>query len=216
VQQELRGQVRVEPIRLERVQTVAGVDASFGGGQVYAGVVLLDFPGLRLVDQAAYQAPVAFPYIPGLLSFREAPASLEALARLKSQPDVLIVDGHGLAHPRRFGIACHLGVLTGLPTIGCAKSILVGEVGSLGGAAGSTAELLDGDEVLGLAVRTRQNVKPVYISIGNKVTLGVALEVILACSRGYRLPEPARLAHRLVTQVRKGSFQSDPEGKPAT
>lgn len=215
MQEELRGQVRIEPIYLEKVKTVAGVDAGFGGGQVYAGVVLLDYPGLRVIERAVYRSPAAFPYIPGLLSFREAPASLEALARLKSQPDVLIVDGHGLAHPRRFGLACHLGVLSGLPAIGCAKSILVGEVGDLGEEAGSIAELLEGDEVLGLAVRTRPGGKPVYLSIGHRVDLDSALALILACSRGHRLPEPARLAHQLVTRYRKESIRGGEDGEQA-
>jgi deoxyribonuclease V len=214
LQQELREQVRVEPIQLEGVKNVAGVDASFGGDHVYAGAVLLDFPSLRLIDQAFYRSPILFPYIPGLLSFRETPASLDALARLKSRPDVLIVDGHGMAHPRRFGIACHLGVLSGIPAIGCAKSILVGTVGDLGESPGSIAELRAGGEVLGLALRTRENGKPVYLSIGHLVDLDSALAMVLACIRGHRLPEPAQMAHQLVTQFRKESVQDDQDSSP--
>jgi deoxyribonuclease V len=209
VQVALRDQVRVEPLPVDQVKAVAGIDASFGEGKVFAGAVLLDFPGLEILVQAVTRSPVTFPYIPGLLSFREAPASLEAVARLNPQPDVLIIDGHGYAHPRRFGIACHLGVLSELPSIGCAKSILVGQAGDLGEEAGSTVELRAGDEILGLAVRTRAGAKPVYVSAGHKVNLDSAIELVLACTRGYRLPEPARLAHRLVTLHRKGASGKD-------
>jgi deoxyribonuclease V len=202
VQQSLRGEVRVEPLGLDQVRRVAGIDAGFGEDRVYAAAVLLDFPGLRVVEQAVAAAPLLFPYIPGLLSFREAPAMLAALAQLNQLPDVLMVDGHGLAHPRRFGIACHLGVLLDLPAIGCAKSILVGRAGPLDEAVGSTAGLAAGGELLGQAIRTRQNVKPVYISVGHRVDLPSAVRIALACARGYRLPEPTRLAHNLVTQHR--------------
>ena len=143
--------------------------------------------------------PLAFPYIPGLLSFREAPAILAALAQLERLPDVLIIDGHGIAHPRRFGIACHLGVLLDMPVIGCAKSILVGRVAQLGEAAGSTASLVDKDECVGMALRTRAGVKPVFVTVGNRVNLETAVCFVLSCGRGYRLPEPTRLAHQAVS-----------------
>ncbi len=156
------------------------------------------------MEQAKAEEPINFPYIPGLLSFREVPAFLTALARLKTLPDVLIVDGHGLAHPRRFGLACHLGVLLDLPTIGCAKSVLVGEVGPLNTLVGSTVEMKVDDEVLGLAVRTRENVKPVYVSIGNQVDLPSAARIILTCGKGYRLPEPTRQAHKMTQQIKPG------------
>lgn len=164
--------------------------------------MVLDYRTLDKVEQASVERPLDFPYIPGLLSFREAPAYLEVLARLNTVPDVLIIDGHGLAHPRRFGIACHLGVLLDLPTIGCAKSILVGEVAPLDKPKGSTAEIKKNDEVLGLALRTRENVKPVYISVGHRVDLPSAIRITLASGKGYRLPEPARQAHLLTQKIK--------------
>jgi len=144
--------------------------------------------------------PATLPYVPGLLSFREAPAILGALSRLNSLPDVLLVDGHGLAHPRRFGLACHLGVLLDMPTIGCAKSILIGEVGPLNGSAGSITILRIEGEELGLAIRTRPGVKPVYVSVGHRADLDSATRILLASCRGYRIPEPIRYAHRLASQ----------------
>lgn len=190
--------MRLQPLPDEGLRRVGGVDAGFTADKVYAAVVVLDYATLQPVEQATAAAPLTFPYIPGLLSFREAPGILAALARLNSLPDVLIVDGQGIAHPRRFGIACHLGVLLDLPAIGCAKSVLVGRVGSLGEAPGSTAEMAAGDEVLGIAVRTRRGVKPVYVSAGHRVDLAAAVRIVLSCTRGYRLPEPTRLAHRLA------------------
>lgn len=202
LQQELRTQIRVQPLYNEGIRTIGGVDASFDKGKIQAAAVVLDYHSLEKVDQASAEGPLSFPYIPGLLSFRETPAYLEALARLNALPDVLIVDGHGVAHPRRFGIACHLGVLLDLPAIGCAKSILVGEVDPLDESRGSTAEIkLDG-EVLGLALRTRDNVKPVYVSVGHRVDLPSAARIALASGRGYGLPEPARQAHLLTQSIK--------------
>jgi deoxyribonuclease V len=177
---------------------VAGVDASYYQGMVCAAVAVLDFPHLKPIEQAVVKIPLSFPYIPGLLSFREAPGILAALEQLSQLPDVLIVDGHGQAHPRRFGLACHLGVWLDLPTIGCAKSVLVGELAPLGAKVGSTAQLTLGTEVLGIALRTRNNMKPVYLSIGHRMDLFSAAEIILACTKGYRLPEPSRQAHFLA------------------
>ena len=199
LQKKLRTRVVQQPLPLQEVRFVAGVDVGFPGDQARAAVVVLKFPSLDLVDSAVAEIPVPFPYIPGLLSFREMPAILKALERLEIIPDVLICDGQGLAHPRRFGIACHLGVLLDQPALGCAKSILVGHHPPLGEAQGSTAELIDRDEVVGAAVRTRQNVKPVYVSIGNRIDLASAIELVLACTRGYKLPEPTRLADRLAS-----------------
>jgi deoxyribonuclease V len=202
VQKDLRAYVKIEPLPDASIATVAGIDASFGRKMIYAAVTVLDYETLETKDQAKAQQPVSFPYVPGLLSFREAPALLSALARLKSLPDVLIVDGHGWAHPRRFGLACHLGVLLDLPTIGCAKSLLVGEVGQLGATAGSTAKIEADGEVIGLAVRTRENIKPVYVSIGHKIDLPSAARIVLSCGRGYRLPEPTRQAHNMTQRIK--------------
>jgi deoxyribonuclease V len=200
LQEVLRTRVVEQPLNLQDLQTVGGVDVGFPGDQARAAVVVLSFPSLQLLDTSVAEVPVPFPYVPGLLSFRETPAILAALQQLESLPDAILCDGQGLAHPRRFGIACHLGVLLDLPTLGVAKSILVGRSGHLGEEPGSTAELKAGEEVVGAALRTRQAVKPVYVSIGNRIDLSSALELVMACNRGYRLPEPTRLADRLASQ----------------
>lgn len=218
LQERLREHVLVEPLSLDGIRSVAGVDASYRkpqageGGWVRAAVVEMDYPDLHIRAQAVGKTPMSFPYVPGLLSFRESPAILAALEQLlarkgqgnRALPDVLIFDGQGLAHPRRFGIACHIGVLLDIPTIGCAKSILVGEVGELGEDAGSVSNLVFAGEIIGAAVRTRKNVKPVYVSVGHKVDLESAVRLVLGCCRGHRLPEPARLAHTLANSPTVG------------
>lgn len=179
------------------VQRVAGADLSPPDkeGYVQCGVVILDLPSLRLVEVKTARGKPSFPYVTGLLSFREAPLVLEALERLEHPPDLLLADGQGLAHPRRFGLACHLGLLTGLPTIGCAKSRLVGVHGPLPSEKGASALLCHKREVVGAALRTRQGVRPLYVSIGHKVDLPTAMHWVLACCARYRVPEPTRLAH---------------------
>ncbi|MEJ2707291.1 MAG: deoxyribonuclease V [Anaerolineales bacterium] len=201
LQRRLRGQVVFQPLDTRRLQTVGGVDASYHAGKARAGIAVLAFPSLEMVDQATAEMPTPFPYIPGLLSFREAPVILQALQQLNSMPDVLLFDGHGYAHPRRFGIACHVGVLVDIPTIGCAKSILIGEHDPLGETAGGTAQLFDGNEVIGALVRTRTRVRPVIVSVGHRVDLTSAIETVLACRSGYRLPEPIRMADRLASHT---------------
>ena len=200
LQEKLRERVVIQLLELGAIKTVAGVDASYRGGQARAAAVVLGFPALEPLEQAVCQMPVSFPYVPGLLSFREAPVILEALSRLKTTPDVLIVDGHGLAHPRRFGLACHLGVLLELPSLGCAKSILIGEAAPPGEAPGDASELIWQGELLGMALRTRAFARPVYVSVGHRIDLPSAVRVVLACGSGYRSPEPTRLAHRLAAQ----------------
>lgn len=188
--------------RLGAVRSVAGVDVGFSpdGRVACAAVVVLDFPALTLREQALAYAPVRFPYVPGYLSFREIPAVLAALARLRKKPDLLLCDGQGLAHPRRFGLACHLGVLTDTPSIGVAKSRLIGVPrGRLGRVKGSWVPLVDGAELIGAVVRTRTGVKPLYVSIGHRVSLATAVEYVLRCTTRYRLPETTRLAHRLAS-----------------
>jgi deoxyribonuclease V len=180
------------------VRTVAGVDVGFRGDQARAAAVVLSFPDLKPLDCAVAEAPVSFPYIPGLLAFREAPAVLAALERLSTWPDVLLFDAQGVAHPRRLGLAAHLGVLLDSPSIGCAKSRLVGRHTEPGEAAGSWTPLCNGEEVIGAAVRTRAGQKPMYVSIGHRVDLQTAIELVLACVRGHRLPETTRYAHRLA------------------
>jgi len=195
IQKRLAAQVVLEGAPQD-VRVVAGADISVGGGRGRGAVVLLSYPELRPLEQQVVEAELAFPYVPGLLAFREVPVLAEAFRRLSQRPDLLLVDGQGLAHPRRFGIACHLGLLLDLPTIGCAKSRLVGEFGPLAEEAGSRTELRDGTEVLGLVVRTRAGVTPVYVSVGHRIGLSEAAEWTLRLCRGYRLPEPARLAHQ--------------------
>ncbi len=194
IQRELASRV-VREDRLDEVRTVAGVDVGFRGDLTRAAIAVLSYPALELLSVARAERPTTFPYVPGLLSFREAPAVLDAYARLDREPDLLIVDGQGYAHPRRLGIACHLGVLLDKPSIGSAKSILVGRHGELGEEPGATAEMVDRGEVVGLALRTKARVKPVYVSIGNRVSLETAARYVLACVRGYRLPEPQRQVH---------------------
>lgn len=173
------------------------------GNSCIAGVVVWDVAAKAIVEQRVVVQPVAFPYVPGLLSFREAPALLAALRRVRCQPDVLMCDGHGLAHPRRFGLACHVGVVTGMPTIGCAKSRLIGEEKPVGDRQGDGVPLVDRGEVVGTILRTRDAVKPVFVSVGHLATLGAAERIVLTCVIRYRLPEPTRLADALVAAVKR-------------
>jgi len=180
-----------------RPRLVAGVDISAPRfqGKVRGTVVVLSYPELEVVEIGAVEQTVDFPYIPGLLSFRESPVILAAYEKLRSKPDLILVDGQGIAHPRRFGIASHLGVLLDVPTIGCAKSLLCGTHDVLGPEAGSTAGIEHQGEIIGMALRTKTNVRPVFVSIGHKVDLAAAVSWVSRCCRGYRLPEPTRLAH---------------------
>lgn len=179
---------------------MGGVDTAFYDDQVIAAAVVMGYPSLEKLDQSTASVPVTFPYIPGLLSFREAPAVLASLGKLENLPDVMLVDGHGMAHLRRFGITSHIGVLLDLPSIGCAKSLLIGEHDLLPERVGSSADIRHGDEIVGKVLRTRKGVNPVYVSVGHKIDLLSATQVVLACSKDYRLPEPYRCAHNLATQ----------------
>lgn len=184
------------------VRLVAGVDVGFEEGNTVtrAAVVMLAFPGLEPVEQVVARRATSFPYVPGLLSFREGPAILDALAALGTAPDLLLFDGQGLAHPRRFGIACHIGVLTGLPSIGVAKSRLRGQpVEPLPEEKGAWVPLVDREEVVGALLRTRRGVRPLYVSIGHRVGLEPAIAYTLACTTRYRLPETTRAAHKLAS-----------------
>ncbi len=176
---------------------IAGVDISAGKAQGMAtgAIVVLSYPELGVVETKVVQGKLDFPYIPGLLSFRESPLTIAACESLSITPDLVLVDGQGVAHPRRFGLASHLGLFLDMPTIGCAKSRLCGRHEEPGIEAGSYAEVVDRGETIGVALRTRPGVKPVYVSIGHKVDLQTAIRWVLECCRGYRLPEPLRLAH---------------------
>jgi deoxyribonuclease V len=200
----LQHRLRSRVIRLgmpRRIRHVAGVDVGFerGGSVTRAAVAVLTFPGLELVDHAVARLPTRFPYVPGLLSFREVPALLAALARLRIPPDVILCDGHGLAHPRRFGIASHLGVYCGIPTVGVAKSRLTGEHGSPPQRRGAWVPLRDRGETIGAVLRSKANTSPIYVSIGHRVSLPAAVRLVMACTMRFRLPETTRWAHRLAS-----------------
>lgn len=199
LQEQLRTQV-IRGGRLESVHWVAGVDVAFPAqGAVSRGAaVLLRFPQLVPVVGSVAELPTRFPYVPGLLSFRELPALLAALAGLPEQPDVILVDGQGIAHPRRFGVACHLGLTLDCPTIGVAKSVLCGTHEDPAPERGGQSPLIHKGEVIGTVLRTRERVRPVIVSCGHRVGLPEAVALVQACTRGYRLPEPTRLADRLA------------------
>ncbi len=190
--------------KLSNPRFIAGADISAPdpSGMARSAIVVLTYPEFSIVEIQEAQRQPKFPYIPGLLSFRESPLVLAAWQKLSITPDLLLVDGQGIAHPRRFGIASHLGLLLDIPAIGCAKSRLCGMFGALGVEAGSYAELVDNDEVIGVALRTKSNTTPVYVSIGHKVDLRSAIEWTLKCCQGHRLPEPSRLAHLVASGKR--------------
>ena len=198
IQERLRPRVEAAD-RLPEVRLVAGVDAHYdaAGRTTFAAVAVMRLPGLELEDRATARRSTTFPYVPGLLSFREAPAILDALERLGAAPDLLLVDGQGLAHPRRFGIACHVGVLADLPAVGVAKSRLVGAHEEPGSGRGDRVPLRHRGEVVGVVVRTRANTRPLYVSIGHRISLETAVGYVLRCSLRFRLPEPIREADRL-------------------
>lgn len=200
LQNELRQWVELED-RVSDIRQVAGVDVGFEqeGTVTRAAVVVLTFPGLQVVEKSLARLPTTFPYVPGLLSFRELPAVLAALNALKTRPDVILCDGQGIAHPRRFGIASHLGVLLDIPTIGVAKTRLIGKYSDPSESKGSWSPLLDKEEIIGAVLRTRSGAKPVYISPGHRICLGTAISITLACTTRYRLPETTRQAHRLAS-----------------
>lgn len=196
IQRDLAEHVRFEPLP-DDLDTVAGVDVSVRGDRVRTAIVVLRMEDLEVVDQVTWEGPVAFPYVPGLLSFREMPAVLPALDELSTEPDVFILDAQGYAHPRRFGLACHLGVLLDKPAIGVAKTRLVGKHDAPGMEKGECTPLLHSGETIGSVVRTRTNVNPVFVSVGHRATLDAAVALTLHCATKYKLPMPTHLAHRL-------------------
>lgn len=197
IQRQMCGYVLAQPLD-HQPEIVAGIDVSIKDGQARAAVVLLSYPDLVPFRAATAEMPVSFPYVPGFLAFREGPVALAALEQLTEQPDVLIFDAQGLAHPRRMGLAAHLGVLLDVPAVGCAKSCLCGEYEEPGEKKGSWTPLVDGGEVIGAVVRTRDGVRPVFVSIGHRVDLGTAVALVLSCAPRYRLPETTRWAHRVA------------------
>jgi deoxyribonuclease V len=205
VQEQLAGQVIKGP-PLMHVETVAAADVSAGKRDewIIAAVVVVRLPGFEVIETRQAGMRAAWPYVPGCLSFREAPVVLEAFRQLRTVPDVVLIDGQGRAHPRRMGLASHIGLALDIPTIGCAKSRLIGEVrGRLGRERGSRAALWEGGERIGTVLMTRAGVRPVYVSVGHHIDLASAERWVLAAAPRYRLPEPARMAHQLVTRLKK-------------
>lgn len=207
-QEELRGKINITPLK-KPVETVAGSDISYdkGSNKVYAGIVVFSYPELEVRARAAVATEVDFPYIPGLLAYRELPPLQEAWKRLKEVPDVLIMDGHGLAHPRRMGIATHFGIITDQPAIGCAKNNLTGNYEEPDSEKGSFNYIEEDGERIGMVLRSRTNVNPIFISPGHKVSFKDTREIVMQCLTKYKLPETTRKAHDLVNRLRRGEVE---------
>jgi deoxyribonuclease V len=203
LQQALAREVNTKQ-RITRWATVAAADISYNKRDpgLYAAVVVVDAESLAVIEQVSVKSEARFPYVPGLLSFRESPAVLEAFALLKTRPDVVLCDGQGTAHPRRMGLASHLGVWLDLPTVGCAKSWLCGEFTLPGDGRGDWSPLIDAGETIGAVVRSRPGVKPLFVSPGHRCDLQSAVAIVMSCIRTYRLPVPCRLAHQHVNELR--------------
>ncbi|MFC1557509.1 deoxyribonuclease V [candidate division KSB1 bacterium] len=204
IQSELASQVSTQSTGMP-VASVAGADISYdrSSDTLFVAVLVYEFPSMKILEKLSAVKKSSFPYVPGLLSFREIPPLIDCFARLRIIPDLLLCDAQGIAHPRRFGLASHLGLLTGIPSIGCAKSRLIGEELPPGEGKGCWASLRDRGEEIGRIVRTRDRVKPVYVSVGHMIDIDTAVKLVLDCCHGYRLPEPTRLAHLEVNTLRR-------------
>lgn len=207
IQQELRTKISLEPFH-KNIKTIAGADISFNkfSTTVYAGIIILNFPQLIPIAYSLVKTEVYFPYVPGFLAFREVPALLKAWEQLPQKPDVLVVDGHGIAHPRRMGIAAHFGSLTQQVSVGCAKKILFGRYEEPNFKRGSFNAIYDKQEIIGWALRTKDKVKPVFVSPGNGMSIEDSKNIITSCMGKYRIPEPTRLAHETVNLFRLGKL----------
>jgi len=207
IQNKLKQNVRIEPLK-QQVRYIAGADISFNRGEnrVYAAIVVLRLADLQEVERSLIVGTIDFPYIPGLLSFREVPILWQAWQQLKQKPDVLVLDGHGIAHNRRFGVASHFGLLVDKPTIGCAKKMFVGTHKELSEEAGNIVGIYENNELLGAVLRSRNKVKPIYVSVGHRIILPDALRLMQQCITKYRLPEPTRQAHLIANQLRRGEI----------
>lgn len=209
LQVRLASEIDREPaLSLERIRHVAGADVSYSRGarSGFASVVVMDFPSLEVVEERVCSCAIDFPYVPGLLTFREIPALIPALEETNTTPEVMLVDGQGLAHPRRMGIASHLGLFLDIPTVGVAKSLLVGEYEMPGSEKGSVSPLFDKGERIGTVLRSRRGVKPIFVSIGNRIDLESAVKVVLACCVSSRIPEPIRRAHIACNLARQSAI----------
>ena len=201
LQKQLAFEVVAEDQFDSPVKTVAGIDLGYDAKNdtSRAVVVVLSFPALELIESAEAILPIQFPYVPRLLSFRETPVAIKALEKLTVAPDLILCDGQGLAHPRRFGIACHIGLITNIPTLGVAKSLLVGKFENLSETRGSRAPLIHRNEQVGVALRTKDKVQPIYVSVGHRISLETAADYVLQCAPKYRLPETTRLADKMAS-----------------
>ena len=205
IQSKLKDNIVISPLNKD-VQFVGGADVSFdkGSNLVFTAIVILKLPDLTIVERKGLSERVDFPYIPGLLAFREGPPVLKCWDRVENKPDVMMFDAQGIAHPRRMGLATHIGLYLDIPSVGCAKSVLVGQYQEPGEKAGEFTPLEYKDDVVGTAVRTKDRISPVFVSIGHKVDLSDAVNLVLQCTRGYRIPEPTRQAHLAVNRLRRG------------
>ena len=203
IQEKIRKKLRLRPPKA-RLKTVAAGDVAYGRGddRTYAAFLLFTYPDLTLLESASAKGRTSFPYIPGLLTFREAPVLLKAYSRLKARPDLILIDGQGIAHPRFMGIAAHIGLILNLPAIGCAKSRLIGTHEELAPGRGKAVPLLVGDRIAGMVLRTRERVNPVYVSPGHKMDMETSVKIVLSLCRNYRIPEPLRQAHIFVSKSR--------------
>jgi len=201
IQKDLKSKISLKK-SFSKIDKIAGADVSYYQNKMIAGVIIFEFPNLKAIEKQSFISPVNFPYIPGLLTFREGPSILAAFKKIKNEPDIILFDGQGIAHPRRMGIATHLGLFLDRPTIGCAKSRLSGKYTSVGEGKGDYALLKEGEEVLGAVLRTRRGVKPIFVSPGYKIDLPNSIEIVLKCVVKYRLPLPVREAHIFVNQIR--------------
>jgi deoxyribonuclease V len=209
IQKKMRERVRIEPL-VKEIKTIAGADVSLNrfSNILFAGIIVLSFPDLQIIEYQTIKTETTFPYIPGLLSFREIPGLLKVWEKIKNRPDVVMVDGQGIAHPRRLGIATHFGIVADVPTIGCAKSILTGIFEIPENIPGSESKLYDktNHEIIGTIFRSKKNSKPLIISPGHTISIEQSVDIVKKCLRGYRLPEPTRQAHLLVNQFRKSEL----------
>lgn len=205
IQEELREKLILHDRYFpQEIRTIGGSDISYSkrNSLFFAAVVILEYPSMNIIEEASIKEHVLFPYVPGLLSFREGPALIKAFERLHTTPDVVILDGQGVSHPRGIGLASHIGLLIDVPTIGCAKKRLVGQYDDVGPQKGDYADLMFNNRIVGAVVRTKEKVKPVFVSAGHKTSTEKAVEIVLSCCRGYRIPEPVRQAHLAVNRMR--------------
>jgi deoxyribonuclease V len=202
IQEILRKKVRIISFR-KRLEYIAGVDAAFLNKKIIGVACLYRYPDMHLIEEAYAVTEMLFPYIPGFLSFREGPAIINALQDLRKKPDIILFDGQGIAHPKRLGIASHIGVLLNLPTIGCAKSRLIGTYKEPNLKKGTYSSLLYEEEIVGVVVRTKDNVKPLFVSPGHRIDIQDSMEIVLACSQRYRIPEPLRMADVISKKMKR-------------